>query len=60
MTSKLGLRGGPEQELSKTAYYLLYRIFVTYLQGPKFSGYKMINFRSVSDYNSGFFFFFLS
>lgn len=57
MTSELGLREGPEQELSKNAYYLQYRILVTYLQGPKFSGYKTISFRSVSYYNSGIFFF---
>lgn len=45
MTSTLGLREGPEQEFPKNAYYSLYRIFVTHMQRPKFSGYKMASFR---------------
>lgn len=45
MTSMLGLWEGPEQEFPKNAYYSLYRIFVTHMQRPKFSGYKMASFR---------------
>ena len=60
MTSTLGLREGPEQEFPKNAYYSLYRIFVTHMQRPKFSGYKMASFRWwATTINVCVFFFFL-